>query len=64
MPVKFVLEVNVADDSDVNGEISRVLRDCGDEIADLTELEPGDKQEIFDSQSARIGSWHVAADAE
>jgi hypothetical protein len=62
--VKFVLEVNVPDDSDVNGELVRILHDCGDEIAELTELEPGDKQEIFDSQAARVGSWHVAADAE
>ncbi|MBO0676021.1 hypothetical protein JRC04_00940 [Mycolicibacterium sp. S2-37] len=62
--MKFVLEVNLPDDSDVNAELSRILRDCGDEIADLTELEPGDKQEILDSHSARVGHWHVAADAE
>lgn len=62
--MKFILEVDVADDSDINAEIARVLRDCGDEISDLTELEPGDKQEIFDSHSARIGSWYVDSNAE
>jgi hypothetical protein len=62
--VKFVLEVNLPDDTDVNGELGQILRDCAEAMADLTELEPGDKQEIHDSHAARVGSWHVTADAE
>lgn len=62
--VRFVLEVNLPDDADVNAELGRILHNCADEILDLTELEPGDKQEILDSTSARVGDWSVAADAE
>lgn len=62
--MKFVLEVNLPDDTDVNAELGRILCECGEEIGDLTELEPGDKQEIFDAQSARVGSWHVAIDGQ
>ncbi|BBY15962.1 hypothetical protein MLIT_15540 [Mycolicibacterium litorale] len=62
--VKFVLEVNLPDDADVNGEVSRILRYWGGAMKDLTELEPGDKQDIYDSNYARVGSWHVTADAE
>lgn len=62
-----MLEVNLSDgpeDPDVNAELSRILHECADEIGDLTELEPGDKQEILDSAGARAGDWHVAADGD
>ncbi|KUI27494.1 hypothetical protein AU195_19940 [Mycobacterium sp. IS-1496] len=62
--MKFVLEVNLPDDADVNGELGRILTGLADEIKDLTELEPGDKQDLYDSTSARVGDWHVTADAE
>jgi len=28
------------------------------------DLEPGDKQDIYDSGHTRVGSWAVSADAE
>jgi hypothetical protein len=59
-----VLEVNLPDDADVNGELGDILTGLAEEITDLTELEPGDKQDIYGSDHARVGSWHVAADAE
>ncbi|MGE2716903.1 hypothetical protein ACQI4L_22835 [Mycolicibacterium litorale] len=62
--MKFVLEVNLPDDADVNGELGRILAGLAEEITDLTELEPGDKQDIYDSKHARVGDWHVAAGAE
>ncbi|WP_197377381.1 hypothetical protein [Mycolicibacterium baixiangningiae] len=62
--MKFVLEVNLPEDSDVNGELAGILSDLAGEMNDLTELEPGDKQDIHDSSHARVGSWHVTVDAE
>jgi hypothetical protein len=33
-------------------------------MKDFDALEPGDKQEIYDSDYRRVGSWSVSADAE
>lgn len=62
--VRFVLEVHLPDDAEVNAELGAILTGLAEEITDLTELEPGDKQDVYDSTSARVGSWHIGADAE
>ncbi|WP_209305767.1 hypothetical protein [Mycobacterium sp. PS03-16] len=59
-----MLEVNLPDDADANAELGRILRYWGGAMKDLTELEPGDKQDIYDSNYARVGDWSVSADAD
>lgn len=62
--VRFVLDVNLSDDADARGELGRILRYWGGAMKDLDDLEPGDKQDIYDSAYNRVGSWSVSADAE
>ena len=62
--VRFVLDVNLPDDSDVRIEIGRILRYWARAMKDFDALEPGDKQDIYDSAYNRVGSWTVSADAE
>jgi hypothetical protein len=59
-----VLDVNLPDDCDVRGELGRILRNWGGVMKDFDAIEPGDKQDIYDSAYNRIGSWIVSADAE
>jgi hypothetical protein len=60
--VRFVLDVNLADDSDVRGELGRILRYWGGAMKQLDDLEPGDKQDIYDSADNRVGLWTVSAE--
>jgi hypothetical protein len=62
--VRFVLDVNLPDDSDARAELGRILRYWGAAMKDFDDLEPGDKQDIYDSTYNRVGSWAVSADAE
>jgi hypothetical protein len=62
--VRFVLNVNLPDDSDVRGELGRILRYWGGAMKQLDDLEPGDKHDIYDSAYNRVGSWTVSDDAE
>jgi len=62
--VRFVLEVNLPDDSDVRAELGRILRYCGGAMKDFDAIEPGDKQDIYDAAYNRVGSWTVSADAD
>jgi hypothetical protein len=62
--VRFVLDVNLPDDSDARAELGRILRYWGGAMNDFDDLEPGDKQDIYDSAYNRVGSWAVNADAE
>jgi hypothetical protein len=59
-----VLDVNLPDDADACDELGRILRYWGGATNDFDELEPGDKQDIYDSAYNRVGSWAVSADAE
>jgi hypothetical protein len=62
--VRFELKVNLPDTADINAEVGRILRYWGGAMKDLTELEAGDKQDIYDSSYSLVGSWSVSADAE
>jgi hypothetical protein len=62
--MRFVLEVNLPDTADAKKELGRILRYWGGAMKDLDDLEPGDKQDIYDSGYTRVGSWSVSADAE
>jgi hypothetical protein len=62
--VRFVLDVNLPDDSDVRDELGRILRYWGGAMKELDDLEPGDKQDIYDSAYNRVGSWAVSTDAD
>jgi hypothetical protein len=62
--VRFELDVTLPDESDVRAELGRILRYWGGAMKDLDDLEPGDKQDIYDSGYSRVGSWSVSADAE
>ena len=62
--MRFVLGVKLPDDSDVRAELGRILRYWGGAMQDFDALEPGDKQDIYDSSYSRVGSWTVSADAE
>ena len=62
--MRFVLDVNLPDDSDARDELGRILRYWGGAMKDFDALEPGDKQEIYDSAYNRVGSWAVSADAD
>jgi hypothetical protein len=62
--MKFVLEVNLPDTADAKKELGRILRYWGGAMKDLDDLEPGDKQDIYESGYSRVGSWSVRADAE
>lgn len=62
--MRFMLEVHLPDDADACAEIGRILRDLGAEMKDLDDLEPGDKQDIYDSSHNRVGSWAVIADSD
>jgi hypothetical protein len=60
--VRFVLDVNLPDDSDVRDELGRILRYWGGAMKQLDDLEACDKQDIYDSAYNRVGSWTVSAD--
>jgi hypothetical protein len=62
--VRFVLDVHLPDDADSCAEVGRILRYWGGEMKDLDDLEPGDKQDVYDSAYNRVGSWSVSADGE
>jgi hypothetical protein len=62
--VRFVLDVHLPDDADSCAEVGRILRYWGGAMKDLDDLEPGDKQDVYDSEYNRVGSWSVAADGE
>ena len=62
--VKFFLEVDLPETPDAHFEVGRILTHWGEAMADLGELMPGDKQEIHDSNSNRVGSWSVEAMTE
>lgn len=64
LTVRFVLDVNLPDDSDVRAELGRILRYGGGAMKDFDAIEPGDKQDLYDSAYNRVGSWSVSADAE
>ena len=58
--MRFVLDVNLPDDRDVRSELGRILRYWGGAMKDFDALEPGDKQEIYDSDYRRVGSWSAS----
>ena len=62
--MRFVLGVHLPDDSDMRAELGRILRYWGGAMNDFDALEPGDKQDIYDSAYNRVGSWTVSADTE
>jgi hypothetical protein len=62
--VKFFLEVDLPETPDAHLEVGHRLAPVGEDAADLGELMPGDKQEIHDSNSNRVGSWSVEAVTE
>ena len=62
--MRFVLDVNLPDDADTCAEVGRILRYWGGAMTDLDDLEPGDKQDIYDAAYNRVGSWSVTADGE
>lgn len=62
--MKFFLEVDLPETPDAHTELGRLLHGWADEIADLGELVPGDKQDVYDAEHTRIGSWSVDAVAE
>jgi hypothetical protein len=62
--VRFVLDVNLPDNSDVRAELGRILRYWGGAMNDFDDVEPGDKQDIYDSAYNRVGSWSVSADTD
>ena len=58
------MEVTLPDTAPVNQELCRILRSLGEEMQDLDDLEPGDKEDIYDSGYSRVGSWSVTADPD
>ncbi len=62
--VRFVLDVRLPEYADNLAEVGRILRYWGGAMKDLDDLEPGDKQDIYDSAYNRVGSWTVSADVE
>jgi hypothetical protein len=62
--MKFYLEVDVPETEDAHLEVGRILREEGETMVDLGELVPGDKQDVYDSDNNRVGSWSVDAVTE
>ena len=62
--MKFYLEVDVSETTDAHLEVSRILRSEGEAMVDLGELVPGDKQDVYDTDHNRVGSWSVDAVTE
>ncbi|OBG23617.1 hypothetical protein A5765_18620 [Mycolicibacterium celeriflavum] len=62
--MRFVLDVNLSDDADARSELGRILRYWGGAMKDLDDLEPGDRQDVYDSAYNRVGSWTVSAGGE
>jgi hypothetical protein len=62
--MKFYLEVDVPETDDAHLEVARILRDEGEAMVDLGELVPGDKQDVYDTDNNRVGSWSVDAVTE
>lgn len=56
--------MHLPDDADVSAEVGRILRYWGGAMKDLDDLEPGDKQDVYDAAYNRVGSWSVSADTE
>lgn len=62
--MKFYLEVDVPETEDAHLEVGRILREEGETMVDLGELVPGDKQDVYDTDNNRVGSWSVDAVTE
>jgi hypothetical protein len=62
--MKFYLEVDVPETEDAHLEVGRILREEGETMVDLGELVPGDKQDVYDADNNRVGSWSVDAVTE
>lgn len=62
--MKFYLEVDVPETEDAHLEVGRILREEGETMVDLGELVPGDKQDVYDADHNRVGSWSVDAVTE
>ncbi|OFJ53641.1 hypothetical protein [Mycolicibacterium grossiae] len=62
--MKYTLEVDLPETEDAHVELGRMLRQWGDEITELGELVPGDKQDVYDAEYNRVGSWSVQAVTE
>ena len=62
--MKFTLEVDLPDAADAHEQLGRILRYWGGAMKDLGELAPGDKQDVYDSDYNRVGSWSVEAATE
>jgi hypothetical protein len=62
--MKFYLEVDVPETDDAHLEVARILRDEGEAMVELGDLMPGDKQDVYDSDNNRVGSWSVDAVTE
>ena len=60
--MRFVLDVTLPDDSDVRDELGRILRYWGGAMKQLDSVEPGAKQDVYDSAYDHVGSWTVVAD--
>jgi aminoglycoside phosphotransferase (APT) family kinase protein len=57
--VKFVLEVELTESADPRAELGRILRYWGGAMKQLDGLAPGQRQDIYDSGYAKVGSWAV-----
>lgn len=62
--MRFCLDVTLPDTANVNGELAKILRYWGRAMKQLDDLEPGDKQDIYDSAYSRVGSWSVKVDPD
>jgi hypothetical protein len=62
--MKFYLEVDVPETDDAHLEVARILRDEGEAMVEIGDLMPGDKQDVYDSDNNRVGSWSVDAVTE
>ncbi|WP_101946793.1 hypothetical protein [Mycobacterium sp. 3519A] len=62
--MRFTLDVDLPDDSDVRAELGRILRYWAGAMKDLDALKAGDNQDIYDSAYNKVGSWTVSADGQ
>ncbi len=59
--VRFILEVELSDESDWRFELGRILRYWGGAMKQLDGLTVGDRQDIYDSAYIKVGSLTVTA---
>lgn len=57
--MKFSLDVDLPDGPEAADELGRILRYWGGAMKHLDTLQPGDRQDVYDSSYTEVGAWEI-----